>query len=78
MKLAMILINKLAKLCSQKARMHINDRFLIKQILLIGFSSDKCLLEGVNIVLFSNDHNIFSSLIYGFLNNLPGPLSSNF
>ena len=56
----MVLINKRTKLSSQMAPMPINDIYLIKQI---RFSSAKVLLYGVNEVHFSNDHNIYSSLI---------------
>ena len=51
--------------------MHINDGRLIKPVMLICFGSAKFLLEGVNIVSFSNDHNIVSSLICGGQNKLP-------
>ena len=50
------------------APMPINDRLLIKQVMLVGFSSASC--EGVNAVHFSNDHNIVSSLICGCQNKL--------
>ena len=39
--------------------------------MLICFCSAKFLLEGVNIVYFSNDHNIVSSLICGGQNKPP-------
>ena len=43
------------------ASMPINDRRLIKLVMLICFSSAKFLLQGVNVVSFSNDHSIVSS-----------------
>ena len=52
MKLAMILINKNTKLSSHMASMSINDRPLVKQIMLIGLSSAQLLLNGVNEVHF--------------------------
>ena len=64
MKLAMILINKHSKLsiiAYHMALMSINDRPLIKPIMLIGFINAKFLLLGVNLVHFSNDHNIVRS-----------------
>ena len=61
----MVLINKQPKLSCHMASMPINDRRLIQPIMLICFCSAKFLLKGVNIVLFSNDHNIVSSLICG-------------
>ena len=61
----MVLINKQPKLSCHMASMPINDRRLIKPVMLICFCSAKFLLEGVNIVSFSNDHNIVSSLICG-------------
>ena len=39
--------------------------------MLICFGSAKFLLKGVNIVSFSNNHNIVSSLICGGQNKLP-------
>ena len=59
----MVLINKQPKLSWHMASMPINDRRLIKPVMLICFCSAKFSLEGVNIVSFSNDHNIVSSLI---------------
>ena len=53
------------------ASMPINDRRLIKPVMLICFCSAKFLLKGVNIVYFSNDHNIVSSLICGGQNKPP-------
>ena len=44
--------------------MPINDRALIKQIMLICISSAKFVVYGVYVVHFSNDHNVLSSLIY--------------
>ena len=61
----MVLINKQHKLSCHMASMPINDRRLIKHVMLISFCSAKFLLEGVNIVSFPNDHNIVSSLICG-------------
>ena len=43
--------------------MSINYRPLVNQIMLIGLSSAKLLLYGVNVVHFSNDHNVVSSHI---------------
>ena len=51
--------------------MPINDRRLNKPVMLICFCSAKFLLWGVNIVPFSNDHNIVSSLICGGQNKPP-------
>ena len=67
----MVLINKQPKLSCHMASMPINDRCLIKPVMLICFGSAKFLLKGVNIVYFSNDHNIVSSLICGGQNKLP-------
>ena len=67
----MVLINKQPKLSCHMASMPINDRRLIKPDMLICFGSAKFLLKGVNIVSFSNDHNIVSSLICGGQNKLP-------
>ena len=67
----MVLINKQPKLSCHMAPMPINDRRLIKPIMLICFCSAKFLLKGVNIVSFSNDHNIVSSLICGGQNKPP-------
>ena len=53
----MVLINKQPKLSCHMASMPINDRRLIKPVMLICFGSAKFLLYGVNIVSFSNDHN---------------------
>ena len=58
----MVLINKYTKLSSHVTSMSINDRLLVKQIMLIGLSSAKFLLYGVNVVYFSNDHKVVSSL----------------
>ena len=54
----MVLINKHPKLSCQMASMSINDRRLIKHVMLICFCSAKFLLKGVYIVPFSNDHNL--------------------
>ena len=59
----MVLINKQPKLSCHMALMPSNDRCLIKPVMLICFCSATFLLYGVNIVSFSNDHNIISSLI---------------
>ena len=67
----MVLINKQPKLSCHMASMPINDRRLIKPVMLICFCSAKFLLKGVNIVPFSNDHNIVSSLICGGQNKPP-------
>ena len=67
----MVLINKQPKLSCHMASMPINDRRLIKPVMLICFGSAKFLLYGVNKVSFSNDHNIVSSLICGGQNKLP-------
>ena len=63
----MVLINKQPKLSCHMASMPINDRRLIMPVILICFGSSK----GVNIVSFSNDHNIVSSFICGGQNKLP-------
>ena len=67
----MVLINKQPKLSCHMASMPINDRRLNKPVMLICFGSAKFLLQGVNIISFSNDHNIVSSLICGGKNKLP-------
>ena len=67
----MVLINKQPKLSCHMASMPINDRRLIKPVMLICFCSAKFLLLGVNIVSFSNDHNIVSSFICGGQNKPP-------
>ena len=67
----MVLINKQPKLSCHMASMPINDRRLIKPVTLVCFRSAKFLLLGVNIVSFSNNHNIVSSLICGGLNKPP-------
>ena len=59
----MVLSNKHPKLSCHMASMYINDRRLIKPVMLICSCSAKFLLKGVNIVPFSNDHNIVSRLI---------------
>ena len=64
-KLAMVLINKQPKLSCHMVSMSINGRRLIKPVMLMCFCSAKFLILGVNIVPFSNDHNIVSSLICG-------------
>ena len=46
----MVLINKQPKLSCHMASMPINDRRLIKPVMLICFGSAKFLLKGVNIV----------------------------
>ena len=51
--------------------MSINDRLLFKQIMLIGLSSAKLLLWGVNVVHFSYNHNVVSNLICRRWNKLP-------
>ena len=66
----MVLINKQPKLSCHMAAMSINDRRLIKPVMLICFCSAMFLLYGVNIISFSNDHNIVSSLISGAKTNL--------
>ena len=58
----MVFINKQPKLSCLMASMPINDIRLIKPVMLLCFCSAKFLLYGVNIVSFSNDHNILSSL----------------
>ena len=67
----MVLINKQPKLSCHMASMPINDRRLIKPVMLICFFSAKFLLWGVNIIPFSNDYNIVSSLICGGQNKPP-------
>ena len=67
----MVLINKHPKLSYHMASMPINDRRCIKPVMLICFCSDKFLLWGANIVPFSNDHNIVSSLICRCQNKPP-------
>ena len=66
----MVLISKQPKLSCNMASMPINDRRLIKPVMLICFCSAKFLLYGVNVVPFSNDHNIVSRLICGAKKNL--------
>ena len=58
----MIIINIHTKFSNHMASMPINDRPLIKQIMLIGFMSAKFCFYGVNVVHFSNDHNVVSSI----------------
>ena len=67
----MVLINKQPKLSCHMASMPINDRRLIKPVILTCFCSAKFLLYGVIIVSFSNDHNIVSCLICGGQNKPP-------
>ena len=67
----MVLTNKQLKLSCHMASMPINDRRLIKPVMPICLCSAKFLLYGVNIVPFSNDHNIVSSLICGGQNKPP-------
>ena len=67
----MVLINKQPKLSCHMALMPINDRRLIKPVMLICFCSATFLLYGVNIVPFLNDHNIVSSPICGGQNKPP-------
>ena len=67
----MVLISKHPKFSCHMALMPINDRRLIKLVMLICFCSAKFLLKGVNIVYFSSDHNIVSSLICWGQNKLP-------
>ena len=64
----MVLIKKQPKLSRHMTSMPINDRRLIKPVMLICFCSAKL---GVNIVSFSNGHNIVSSLICGGQNKPP-------
>ena len=78
----MVLINKQPKVSCHMASMPINDRRLIKPVMLICFCSAKFLLLGVNIVSFSNDHNIVSSQPYlrgpkQTSYGIPGSLSSS-
>ena len=47
------------------ASMPINDRRLIKPVMLICFCSAKFMLKCVNIVSFSNDNKIFAALSAG-------------
>ena len=49
----MVLIHKQPKLSCHMASMPINDRRLIKPVMLIRFGSAKFLLYGVNIVSFT-------------------------
>ena len=67
----MVLINKQPKLSCHMASMPINDRRLIKPVMLICFCSTKFLFKGVYIVSFSNNHNILGSLICGGQNKPP-------
>ena len=67
----MVLINKQPILSCHMASMPINNRRLIKPVMLICFCSGKFLFKGVNIVSFPNDHNIISSLICGGQNEPP-------
>ena len=66
----MILIDKQTKLSHHMASMLIKDRPLIMPIILICFGSAKFLLQGVNVVHFSNDHNILAALSVGAKTNL--------
>ena len=69
----MVLINKHPKLSCHMVSMRINDRRFIKPVMLIRFCSAKFFLYGVNIqvVPFSNDHNVASTLICGGQNKPP-------
>ena len=67
----MILINKHTKLSRHVASMLINGRRLTKHVMFICFGSAKFVLQGVNVVHFSNNHNIVSSLIRGCQNISP-------
>ena len=67
----MVLINKHPKLSCHMVSVPISDRRLVKSIMLICFCSAMFLLKGVNIVSFSNDHNIVSSLICRCQNKPP-------
>ena len=59
----MILMDKHPKFSRHIALMPINNRRLIKLVMLICFNSAMFLCYGVDVVHFSNDHNTVSSLI---------------
>ena len=59
----MVLINKQPKLRCHVALIPSNERRLVKSVMLICVCSAKFFLYGVNIVPFSSDHDIVSSLI---------------
>ena len=65
----MVLINKQPKLSCHMTSMPINNRRLIKPVMLICFCSAKFLLWGVNIVSFSNDNNILAAFSAGAKTN---------
>ena len=67
----MVLINKHPKLSCHMPLMPINDIRRIKPVMLICFCSAKFLLKGANIVPFSKDYNIVSSLICRCKNKSP-------
>ena len=50
--------------------MPINDRRLIKPVMLISFCSAKFMLKGVNIVSFSNGNKIIAALSAGAKANI--------
>ena len=67
----MVLVNKQPKRSCHMASMPINDRRLIKPVMLICFCSAKFLLEGVNIDLFQTTTTLLAALSTGAKTNLP-------
>ena len=77
----MITINEYIQFSSHMASMFINDRPLVKQIMLIGLSSDKLLHFGVNVVHLQTTTTLLAAFSAGTKTNflwILGPLSSNF
>ena len=76
----MVLINKQPKLNCHMAPMPINDRRLIKPVILLCFCSAKFLLKGVNIEPFQTTTTLLAALSAGAKTNILwnlGSLSSN-
>ena len=66
----MVLINKQPKLSCHMASMPINDRCLIKPVMLICFCSAKFLFKGVKIVSFQTTTTLLAALSAGAKANL--------
>ena len=65
----MVLINKQPKLSCNMASMPVNDRRLIKPVMLICFCSAKFLLKGVNIVFFQTTTTVLAAVSAGAKTN---------
>ena len=78
----MVLINKYTKLSNGMASMSINDRPNFKQIMLIGLSSAKLMLYGLNAVHFQTPTTLLAALSAGAKTNssygILVSISSNF